>query len=65
VLRGIFGPKRDEVAGAWLKLHSEELRNLHFFPNSLGYGIKGRELGVACSILGGNEKFLNNFVWEA
>jgi hypothetical protein len=28
VLR-IFGPKRDEVTGGWLKLHSEELHNLY------------------------------------
>jgi hypothetical protein len=29
VLRGIFGPKRDEVTGEWRKLHSGELHNLH------------------------------------
>jgi hypothetical protein len=29
VLRGIFGPKRDEVTGEWRKLHNEELRDLH------------------------------------
>jgi hypothetical protein len=28
VLRGIFGPKRDEVTGERRKLHSEELHNL-------------------------------------
>jgi hypothetical protein len=28
MLRGIFGPKRDEVKGEWRKLHSEELRDL-------------------------------------
>jgi hypothetical protein len=27
VLRRIFGPKRDEVAGSWRKLHNEELHN--------------------------------------
>jgi hypothetical protein len=25
-----FGPKRDEVTGAWRKLHNEELHNLVF-----------------------------------
>jgi hypothetical protein len=25
VLRGVFGPKRDEVTGEWRKLHNEEL----------------------------------------
>jgi hypothetical protein len=29
VLRGIFGPKRDEVTGGWRKLHNEELHNLY------------------------------------
>jgi hypothetical protein len=29
VLRGIFGPKRDEVSGEWRKLHSGELHNLY------------------------------------
>jgi hypothetical protein len=27
VLRGIFGPKRDEATGSWRKLHNEELHN--------------------------------------
>jgi hypothetical protein len=29
VLRRVFEPKRDEVAGVWRKLHNEELRNLY------------------------------------
>jgi hypothetical protein len=29
VLRRIFGPKRDGVAGGWRKLHNEELHNLY------------------------------------
>jgi hypothetical protein len=29
VLRRIFGPKRDEVAGGWEGLHNEELHNLY------------------------------------
>jgi hypothetical protein len=29
VLRGIFGPTRDEVTGEWRKLHSRELHNLY------------------------------------
>jgi hypothetical protein len=29
VLRIIFGPKGDEVAGEWRKLHNEELHNLY------------------------------------
>jgi hypothetical protein len=29
VLRGIFGPKREEMTGEWRKLHNEELRDLY------------------------------------
>jgi hypothetical protein len=33
VLRGIFGPKRDEVTGEWRKLHNGELYNLYLSPD--------------------------------
>jgi hypothetical protein len=33
VLRGIFGPKRDEVTGDWRRLHNEELHNLYTSPH--------------------------------
>jgi hypothetical protein len=33
VLRRIFGPKREEVAGGWRRLHNEELHNLYATPN--------------------------------
>jgi hypothetical protein len=33
VLRGIFGPKRDEVAGEWIKLQNEKLNDLYSSPN--------------------------------
>jgi len=33
VLRGIFGPKRNEVTGEWRKLHNEELNDLYCSPN--------------------------------
>jgi len=32
-LRGILGPKRDEVAGEWRKLHNEELNDPYSSPN--------------------------------
>jgi hypothetical protein len=32
-MRRIFGPKRDEVAGGWRKLHNEELHNLYSSPS--------------------------------
>jgi hypothetical protein len=33
VLRKIFGPKRDKVAGEWRKLHNEELNYRYSSPN--------------------------------
>jgi len=33
VLRGIFGPKRDEVTGEWKKLHNEEPNDLYYSTN--------------------------------
>jgi hypothetical protein len=33
VLRRIFEPKRDEVAGNWRKLHNEELHGLYSSPS--------------------------------
>jgi hypothetical protein len=32
-LKRIFGPKREEVAGDWRRLHDEELHNLYTSPN--------------------------------
>jgi hypothetical protein len=33
VLRRIFGPKREELAGGWRRLHNEELHNYYASPN--------------------------------
>jgi hypothetical protein len=33
VLRGMFGPKRDEVTGYWRKQNNQELHNLYFSPD--------------------------------
>jgi hypothetical protein len=46
VLRGIFGPKRDEVTGEWRKLHNEGLHNLHPSPDIIGQ-IKSRRMRSA------------------
>jgi hypothetical protein len=32
VLRRIFGPNRQGVAGEWRRLHNEELRNMYATP---------------------------------
>jgi hypothetical protein len=46
VLRGIFGPKRDEVTGEWRKLHNEELHNLYSSPDIIRQ-VKSRRMGWA------------------
>jgi hypothetical protein len=43
VLRGIFGPKRDEVTGGWRKLHNKELHNLYSSPSIITM-IKSRKM---------------------
>jgi hypothetical protein len=43
VLRRIFGPKRDEVTGEWIKLHNEEFRNLYSSQNIIRQ-IKSRRM---------------------
>ena len=35
MLRIVFGPKRDEVAGEWRKLHNEALSDLYSLPNTV------------------------------
>jgi hypothetical protein len=43
VLRGIFGPKRDEVTGELRKLHDGELRNLYLSSGIIRH-IKSRRM---------------------
>jgi hypothetical protein len=46
VLRGIFGPERDEVTGEWRKLHNEELNDLYCSKNIVRVKVslmRGRE----------------------
>ena len=33
VLRGIFGPRKDEVMGDWGRLHNEEINVLYSSPH--------------------------------
>jgi hypothetical protein len=42
----IFGPKRDEVKGEWIKLHNEELYDLYSSPNIVQV-IKSRRMRYA------------------
>jgi hypothetical protein len=43
VLRGIFGPKGDEVTAEWRKLHNRELHNLYSSPDIIRQ-IKSRRM---------------------
>jgi hypothetical protein len=46
VLRGIFGPKRDEVTGQCRKLYDGELHNLYFPPDVIRQ-VKSRTMRLA------------------
>jgi hypothetical protein len=43
VLRRIFWPNKEEVAGGWRRLHNEELHNLYTSPNIIRV-IKSRRI---------------------
>jgi hypothetical protein len=51
VLRGVFGPKKDEVTGEWKKLHNEKLNDLLSLPKMVRV-VKSRQMKwaghVAC-----------------
>jgi hypothetical protein len=49
VLRRIFGPKREEVAGGWRRLHNEELHNLYASLNIIRV-IKSRRMVLAAQV---------------
>jgi len=35
MLRRIFGPKREDVAGGWRRLHNEERGNVYASPSDI------------------------------
>ena len=43
VLRRIFGPRRDEVTGEWIKLYYEEVNAMYSSPNII-WVIKSRRM---------------------
>jgi hypothetical protein len=67
LLRTKFGPKREEVAGTWRRLHNVELRNLYTSLNIIrviksrrmrwaGHVVWMRETENSCNILGGKSE---------
>jgi hypothetical protein len=58
VLRRIFGPKREEVAGVWRRLKIEELHKLYASPNIIRMM---NEMKESCSTHGKDEKVIHNF----
>jgi hypothetical protein len=65
VLRRIFGPKRDEVTGEWIKLHTEELHDLYSSPTIVRV-IKSRRMRWAGHVarMGGGERRVQGFGGE-
>jgi hypothetical protein len=55
VLRRIFGPKREEVAGDWRKVHNEELHNLYASLNIIRV-IRTRKLRWAGHVTHGRDE---------
>jgi hypothetical protein len=55
VLKKISGPKRDEVAGEWVKLHNEELHYLYSTPIIIRM-IKARRMRLAEHVARTGEK---------
>jgi hypothetical protein len=51
VLRGIFGPKRDEAIGGWRKLHNGELHNLYVSPSIIRI-LKSKRIRLAEHVAG-------------
>jgi hypothetical protein len=45
VLRGIFGPKRDEVTAGWRELYNEEMHNFYSLPSIIRI-IKSRRMSL-------------------
>jgi hypothetical protein len=56
VLRRIFGPKRDEVAEEWRKVHIEKLNDPYASPSIVRVIKIENEMGGTCSTYGGEDR---------
>jgi hypothetical protein len=61
-LRGIFGPKRNEVRAGWRKLHIEESHILYSSPNIIKI-IKTKRMGLAGNIARIGKKGMHTVFW--
>jgi hypothetical protein len=64
VLRGIFGPKRDEVRGAWRNLHLRSLMICTAHQILLGYQTEKNETGGAFGMYGRQKMYILDFGGE-
>jgi hypothetical protein len=65
VLRGVFGPKRDEVTGEWRKLQNGELHNFNSSPDIIRQ-IKSRRMRWAGHVARMERgKTCTRFWWES
>jgi hypothetical protein len=64
VFRRIFGSKKEELTGGWRKL-CNELQNLYPLSNIIRMIKYSYEMGGACSMHGGDNKYVQNFGWKA
>jgi hypothetical protein len=65
VLREVLGPKREEIIGAWRRLHDKELYALYYSPNIIRVIVKKTEMGRTCSTYGGEERCIQGFSRKA
>jgi hypothetical protein len=63
LVRRIFGAKRDEITGEWIKLLNEELNDL-LTQYCAGGKIKKNEMGGTCSAYGGEQRRIQGFGGE-
>jgi hypothetical protein len=55
VVGKVFGPKRDEVTGAWRRLHNEGLYDLYFTKFYSADRMRKVEIGRAYGAYGGED----------